>query len=880
MARALAGRARFEDGLSDELRLHLDLLTEDLRRQGVPAAEARRRARLAFGNVDNVRADCREARGLRLVDELTQDVHYAFRMMRRAPGVTATAVITLALCLGANLTIFAGVNAVLLRPLPFHEPDRLVRVFNTYPLAGVADDGCSITNYYERRGQIAAFQAIAAIRPGTAIVGETGATAQEPVARVTADFFEALGVGPVLGRSFVDAELTPGRDGVAIVSDGFYRERLGGDPGILGRAIRVDGRPTTVVGVLPPEFHFLSSRARIYLPLASTPEQRGPANRHSGSSTQMIARLSAGAGLAEAQAEVDAHNAAVGGDGPETAAMLAAGFRTRVVPLRADHVAAIRPTLLLLQAGALLLLLIGAVNLVNLLLVRAVGRGMELAVRQALGARPSRIVRQVLVETTVLTLTGGAAGLALAAAGIRLLGVLGADRLPLGAGIGFDGAVVAAGVLGSLALGGAIGAPLVWQALRAHAPGEVTSRARGGTAGRRVQRLRHLFLVGQVALAFVLVAAAGLLAASLERAAGVAPGFQAERVLSGHLTVPASSYPTRGSLLDFADRLAGALRAQPGVSAVGIGTNVPLSGDTLMSAASVEGQQDAGGPPHATYAYSVSGDYFAALGIPVLEGRALTADDSRRAVRVAVVDEDFARRYGPDGRALGRHVYLGPRPEPPEEAYTVVGVVGAVKQASLTADEAPGAVFYPLGHRLGRGLFVVTRTTVAPEAFATTLGQVVRGIDPDLPVTDVRSMETRIADSLVALRSPALLALAFSLVAVVLTTVGTYGVLSSAVAERRREIGLRLALGAAPGDVGRLFGWMGFRLVAVGCAIGLAGAWAAGGAMQAVLFDVPALHPATLGATAALIATVAFVACLVPALRAPRTAPRDALAEP
>ena len=365
-------------------------------------------------------------------------MRYALRLVHKTPGFTATALVTLALCLGANLAIFAVVDSVLVRPLPFPTSDRLVRVFNTYPQAGVPDDGCSVANYYERRGHLAAFTSLAAYRETTAILGEKGSTEREQVTRVTPDFFSTLSLGPVVGRAFTDEETTYQTDGVAILTDGYWRQRLGADLDVIGRKIRVDGLEVEVVGVLPPEWTFLSSKSRLYLPYSSNPEDREPARRHSGSSSHMIARLAPGATFALAQSQLDAHNAGMAAADPDAKMMADAGFRSVVVPLHADHVAAIRPTLLLLQAGALFLLLLGAVNLVNLLLIRASSRVKELAVRQAMGARRGHIVGEVMVETTLLTLVGGLLGLAVGAAGIRLLAVLGADHLPLGAHIAFD----------------------------------------------------------------------------------------------------------------------------------------------------------------------------------------------------------------------------------------------------------------------------------------------------------------------------------------------------------------------------------------------------------------------------------------------------------
>src|SRR6267154_4026028 len=386
LLRVLTRRREFEDGMSEELRFHIEQWTDDLVRSGMSPKEAARRIRMELGSPINIKNDCRESYGLHLFDELRRELSYAARLLRKTPGFTVTALLTLALCLGANLTIFAVIDSVLLRPLPFPEPDRLMTIFNSYPKAGVERDGSSVTNYYERRGHISAFTSLAIYSYGTELVGESGSTEREQTMRISPDFFSTLGLGPVIGRTFTDEETTSETDHVAILSDTFWRQRYNADPNVIGRQIRVNSVPRTVIGVLPRAFRFLSSDARVFLPLASRPEDRTPLQRHSGGNViQMVARLKTGATVAEAQSQIDAQNATLEVDDPQGKMIADAGFRSLVVPLHADHVATIRPTLLLLEAGVLVLLLIGTVNLVNLLLIRTSGRIKELAVRQALG---------------------------------------------------------------------------------------------------------------------------------------------------------------------------------------------------------------------------------------------------------------------------------------------------------------------------------------------------------------------------------------------------------------------------------------------------------------------------------------------------------------
>src|SRR5712664_955039 len=845
--RVLTRRREFEDGMTEELRFHIDQYADELVRSGMSPGKAARLARVELGSLTNIKGDCREAFGVHLFDEFQRELSYAARLLRKTPGFTATALLTLAVCFGANLTIFAVIDSVLLRPLPFPEPGRLVTIFNTYPKAGVDRDGSSLTNYYERRGHISAFTSIAIYRYGTEIIGKPGSTEREPTMRVSPDFFSTLGLGPVIGHTFTEEQTTSETNHVAILSDTFWRQRYNADPNVIGKQIRVNSVPRTVIGVLRPAFRFLSSDARVFLPLAARLEDRAPSRRHSGGNViQMIARLQPDATLAQAQSEIDAQNAALEVDDPQAKMIADAGFRSLVVPLRADHVAAVRPTLLLLEAGVLVLLLIGAVNLVNLLLIRASGRVKELAVRQALGAGWRYLVSEVVVETTLLTCAGGLLGLAIGAGGIQLLRGLGADRLPLGSRIVFDARLALVALVAAIIMGIVFAVPVACFHLRRHLGNALQSESRGGTSGHGAQILRHSFIVSQIALAFILLAGTGLLGLSLQRVMAISPGFQSDHVLTGQILLPWADYSEAGRL-KFAESLMGKLGHLPGVLSAGVVNNVPFSGNIGKSAATIAGHvRRPGESARGHYSYGVGGDYFRAMGFSLRSGRFLTADDSRRSERVCVVDEDFARYYWPRASAIGQRLWDGSEQGKDTEAFTVVGVVGGVKQAGLTEDEAQGAIYYPYAFRIGDSIFVAVRTSLAPESLGLTLQKVVRQIDPDIPVNDLRSMETRIADSLVARRSPALLASLFSGIALLLTAVGTYGVLSFTVTQRRREIGLRMALGAEPRHIRRYFVRVSLRLLAGGVLLGLIGAWLTGQAMQAMLFRVPAFNLAVL----------------------------------
>jgi predicted permease len=804
------------------------------------------------------------------------NLRFAFRQLRKAPTFTVTALATVAICLGANLAIFAVIDSILLRPLPFPESDRLVTIFNTYPKAGVENDGSSITNYYERRGNIAAFSSLSIYDEGAEVVGDPGSTEQVAVMRIEPDFFATLGVNLAMGRNFTEEEAAVAENnGVIILTDAYWRQRFAADPNILGRDLLVNGIQRKIVGVLPPDFRFLSSEARMIKPIRTRPEDRAPSQRHSGGGgTQMIARLKPGATIAEAQSQIDAHNAAVEKDNPEAKMMAEAGFRSLVRPLHAEHVRSIRPTLWLMQAGVFFLLLIGAVNLVNLLLIRASGRGKEMAIRQSMGASRRHVVRQVLTETVLLTATGGLLGVVVGAWGTQLLEILGANRLPLGARIAFDGWLAFIGLAGAVVLGIVIAVPIAWFNLSSHLANALQSESRTGTTSRAAQRLRHGFIVAQIALAFVLLAGAALLGLSLKKVMAVSPGFRADHVLTGECTI---SWQLAKDSVGIVDRLLESIKQQPGIAAAGTITNIPLSGANGKAAVTPKGYVPPPGQSvRGHYSYGVNGDYFSALGIPLREGRFLTSADSHGPERVCVVDEDFARRYWPNGGALGQRLMEGSETDE-AKLFTIVGVVGAVKQAELTEAQGQGALYLPYRYREGASVFVVTRTSQRPEAFAETLRKLLRAAHPELAFDNIHSMDTRVAESLIARRSPALLAGIFAGVALLLAAIGTYGVLSYAVAQRQREIGIRMALGAQRRQIGTQFLSLGLRLLAAGTILGVIGAWWAGRAMQSVLFDVPTLPVATLLGTALLMSAVSLVACLIPARRATKVDPMIAL---
>lgn len=813
---------------------------------------------------------------MRSLDPVLRDLRQAFRSLVRDKGFTATALLTFALCLGANVALFAVVDAVLIQPLPYPNPGQLVTVFNQYPKAGVDRAGASVPHYLERRAGVAAFAEAGAFRDNGVTIGEAGSPNRMASMSVTPSFLRVLGVAPALGRAFTDGEGIYGKNDVIILSDGLWRQDYGADPAAIGKKVRVDGTIQTIIGVMPPGFRFGTSEAKLWAPLCFTDDQRQPIRRHSNNMS-MIARLRPGATVGVAQSQVDALNRQTLAQDPYAKLVIDAGFHTAVVDLHDDMVAQSRPVLLLLQAGVLFLLLIGAVNLANLLLVRSSARSKEFSVRQVLGAGRLQLARQLVSETLALSLAGGVLGLGLGWAGLRGLEALGADQLPHFAPFRLDTLVCLGALAASVLMGLLLAIPMLWHSLRGSLALSLSVESRGGTTSRSAHRLRHTLIVAQFALAFTLLAGAGLLGLSMSKVLAVNPGFRPENLLTGSVSLPWIRYKDEKPRFAFVKRLGEELRAIPGVTAAGFTTGLAFGGNNDDNAISIEGQPPPPGESLQTHTTSgVAGDYFAAMGIPLREGRFIGDDDSIRSLKVCVVDEDVERRYWPGKSAIGNRIFNG-APGKPEDAFAIVGVVGRTKQSDLADRRARGCIYFPYMLYAGQRISALIRTTQQPQAAGPALRAAVLRLDPELPVEDLKTMTARLDESLVARRSPMMLAGIFAGIALMLAAVGIYGVLAYAVAQRRREIGVRMALGALPQQILAQFLSLGARLVVIGSVLGAVGGWLTGRAMASLLFGVGPAHPLVFAGTAALLGTVALAACLLPALRAARVPPMEAL---
>ncbi len=820
------------------------------------------------------------------MDNLLRDIRFAIRLLWKEKAVTVTVLLTLAVCIGANTAIFGVIDTVMLRPLPYPQPDRLVRVFNSYPNAGAVRGSNSAPDYFYRRERVKAFRNVAEYQFWGNTVGEVGSPERVQTMRVTASFFPLLGVKPLLGRTFTDDEMEPGNALKVVLSYGFWQERYAGDASVVGKDLRIDGRPYAIVGVLPKGFHFLGQQdRRFYLPIPYTPADHTPERLHSNN-FEMIARLAPGATIEQATDQIKALDAQLVDQVPIPNArqiLKDAGYHAVVVDLKSDLLRDIRPTLVMLWAGVAFVLLIGCVNIANLMLARSSQRGRELATRIALGADRRRLAGQLITEAVMLALVGGALGLAAGVAGMRLLVALGANDLPRAADVGINGVVVLFTFLLTLAAGIFFGGIPLFHVFRTDLNAVFRAESRSGTASRRAVLLRGGLVTAQVGLAFVLLIAAGLMFASFRAALNVDPGFKPASVLTGYVSLPDARYPDGASRSRFVDEMLSAVRALPGVEAASVTSQLPFSGNNSASVVLPEGYVPKAGESLLSPFNTVVGPgYFKTMGIPVLQGRAFEASDDTGSVKVMVIDRWLAHRYWPDTSPIGKRMLLGvPGMTDNDEAltYTIVGVVGDIKQNELTESDHVGAYYFTYKQQ-PRGFFtVVVHTTTKPTSLVAPIRQAVSSIDPDLPFYMPQTMTSRIADTLRARRVAMLLLMAFAAVALFLAAVGIYGVLAYSVTQRTRELGVRMALGGSPGEVFRLVLRQGLRVIGLGLAIGLVGSLLLVRLIRALLYGVRPTDPAVLAVVAITLAAVGVLACVVPARRATRIDPMEALGD-
>ena len=806
------------------------------------------------------------------MDALLQDVRYGLRRLRAAPAFAATVILTLALGIGANTAIFSVVNALLLRPLPYAEPGRLVTIEHRYPGLDDMKAPVSAAGFADYQANTRSFAAMAVETGWGPNLTGVGEPERLTGARVSGRFFPTLGVAPLLGRALRPDEDQPGSNQVVVLSHGLWLRLFGGEPGAVGRTMQLNGESYEVVGVMPPGFRdFFNRRAELWTPLALPPDRYAD-GQWTNEWLNLVARLKPGVTEEQARTEMRTHADALRqrfpDDFPDRWSLL-------VTSLAEKGSGDTRPALLVLLGAVGFVLLIACANVANLLLARGASRMREVAVRSALGAPRRALVRQLLVESLLLALAGGLAGLLVGAAAVRALVAWNPGDLPWASDIRVDGLVLAftAGV--AVLTGILFGLVPAVQTSRSDLQTVIKEGGRGVHAERGGRTLRRALVVAEVALALVLLAGSGLLLKSFARLQRVDPGFVPENLLTFAVALPAAKYPSDTQRIAFFDQLFPRLAALPGVRAAGGTSVLPFGGNWSTGSFTVEGftpAEDEPGPWGDIR--TVSPDFLKALGAPLLRGRHLGPDDGPGRPLVAVVDAEMVRRYWPDADPIGKRVTFGPDSAP--AWIEIVGVVGHTMHEGLDAD-ARVQLYLPYAQRNPGQLTVALRTTGDPARLTAAARSAVRAIDPDQPIANVRTMEELVDTSLGGRRLAAVLLAVFAGVALLMAAVGIYGVMSFAVAQRTRELGVRVALGASRASVLRLVVRQGMGLVLLGVAIGAAGALGLTRLIASQLYAVRSTDPATFGLVALALVATALVAILVPAARAMRLDPVAAL---
>jgi putative ABC transport system permease protein len=797
-----------------------------------------------------------------------QDIKYAVRVLARQPGVTFVAVLTLALGIGANSAIFSAVNAVLLRPLPYDDPDRLVTLWEKRPLEGVMDNVVSPADFADWSKMATSFDSMAAMSVVPADLTGVGDPVRLFVGAVTTQFFDVLRVNPLLGRGFRPEEGVAGKHRVVILGHKLWTTRFGSDRSIVGRTLALNGIPHEVVGVLPQTFEFPDDTLDMWapIPLEGLPEPL-PRASHQYS---VYARLKAGVSLEQARTDMDRVGKLLEQQYPDTNR----GHGAWAASLEDRLKTPVRRSLLLLLGAVAFVLLIACVNVANILLAKAAGRRREMAVRAAVGAGRTRLAGQMLTESLVLALLGGAAGLFVAWWGIALLRQLTPEGVPL-LGLShlrLEPRVVAFTAGLSLLTGVLFGFLPAWHL--ASRDVNVSLKDGGRSPGGVRRTLRVALVVSEIALASLLLVAAGLTLRSFQSVLNLPPGFQTKGILTASVALPASRYRVDPSLLAAFDQIEEKLRSLPGVRAVGATSMLPLSGRDGRRGVGIEGRTPTPDTPTRAHPRAVTPGYFQAIGITLLAGRPFTPADSATAPKVAIVNDTMARRYWPGVSPIGKRLRLGGT----EEWIDVVGIVADVKHWGLEAAVNP-ELYLPLPQYLSRGVTFVVAADGDPASLAPALRDRVRGFDPDLPLSGVRTMEEVASVSVASRRAGMLLLAVFGGLALVLAAAGIHGVMSHLVALRTAEIGVRMTLGATPGKVMGLVLREGTIQALIGLAIGLTGGVLLMRTFQSMLFGVAPADPLTLSVVGLGLLTTAVAACVIPARKAMRVDPVNAMRE-
>jgi predicted permease len=856
-----------ERDLAAEIDSHLQMHVDDNIRAGMTPAEARRRAIIALGGIDSTKEAVRDRRTLPLVDSLIRDVRFGVRTLIKSPGFALAGIIILGLGIGVNSAIFTVVNAVVLKPLPFPDADRVMRVWHTPPPQTFTDPvfALSPANFIDWDEQNHVFERMAIYRGGRRTLTGSGDPEAIVVYRASADFLPILGVQPIIGRGFTKAEDRTGAPRTVLLFEPFFKSRFGGDPSVVGRIIVLDRLDYTVIGVVPRPNTFVETADAI-VPLLWTAEEQATRANHN---YRGIAKLKPGVTVAEAQAEMSAIAGRLALQYPDDNK----DWGVLIRPLQEDMIGDVKSSLLVLLGAVALVLLIACANLANLMLVRTHGRAKEIAVRGALGAGRLRVMQQLLTEGMVLGIGGGAAGFAAAYFGVDALKVAFGDALPRASEIAVDARVLTVTAVAAIATGVIAALVPAWKLTGRDANDALKTGPGRGNSSSGDGRLRNLLVVSEVALALMLLIGAGLLMRSLSGLRAVDPGFDSRNVLTGIINIPNAKYDTPERRNAFFDRVIGNIRALPGVESAAWIDTVPLSGGGSTQYVAVEGQPPMKESEMPVVAVRLPGPgYFKTARIPFITGRDFTEADGFGRPRVVIVSEQVASRFWPDQNPIGKHITLQMMTKEPAE---VIGVVAEVKDGALdlSAQQSETVVYAPAAQFGLNGSMLMMRTAGDPRAHTRAAIAAVHAVDPEQPVLNIQTLEEIVEQSLGQRPLAMQLLAAFAMLALVLATVGIYSVLAYTVRQRVREIGIRVALGAPVKGLLRMIVVEGLKPTLVGIVIGLALAAALVRVMATLLFGVSQHDPGTFTAVALIMIVVGVMATLVPAYRATRVDP-------
>jgi putative ABC transport system permease protein len=800
-----------------------------------------------------------------MMQTLWQDLRYGARMLLKRPAFTLIAVITLALGIGANTAIFSVVNAVLLRPLPFKDPDRLMVIRET-KLPQFPEFSVSPGNFLDWKAQNTVFERLVTSNSSSFNLIGTGDPERLRGMFVSDGFFATFGAVPQLGRDFLPEEDQPGRNLVVMLSNGLWQRRFGGDPKIVNQTITLNGQSYTVIGVMPASFRYGGQNLDLWTPIAFTAQQ---AQNHGGHYLSVVGRLKPGVSVEQARTEMITIAGRLATQYPDANT----GWSVKLGPMLEFAVRDIKPALLVLLGAVAFVLLIACANVANLLLARAAGRQKEIAIRTAMGARRWRIVRQLLTESVLLALTGGVVGLVLANWGMKLLLTLAPQNLPRINDASLDGRALGFTAAITLLTGMIFGLVPALQASKPNLNEVMKDAGRGSTESGRRQLIRSTLVVLEVASALVLLVGAGLMIKSFWRLQQVDPGFNPNNALTASVALPRRKYPEEDQQAAFYKQLIEKLATLPGVQTAGAGNVIPLSNDYVLGFV-IEGRPPL--PPGAgqsTNYYAVSADYFKAMGIPLLRGRVFTEQDTKNTTRVAVINDSMAKKFFPNEDPIGKRIHVTNGPTTFRE---IVGIVGDVKHYSLE-QTATLQTYEPYTQQPFSNMTLVVRTAGDPTSLSSAIRNEVLKLDKEQPVSTITTLDQLVSTSIAQQKFSMLLLGVFAAVAMLLAAIGIYGVLSYAVTQRTHEIGIRMALGAGRRDVLRLVMGHGMILTGIGVALGLMAAFLLTRLMSTLLFSVNATDPLTFGLIPLLLVTIALLACWIPARRATQVDPLVAL---